>query len=90
MPAISTGLRLSLNIAAVSRAASSTSARIGVVKVQLAVPLDQFVGHLDLAVNHVAMDFDIAGALLRPNRAHHFMQFMRGAARIGEHRARRR
>ena len=50
------------------------SARVGLVKSQLAVPLDQFVGHVDLAVNHVAMDLDIAGALLRPNRAHHVMQ----------------
>ena len=61
-------------------------ARVGFVKPQMAIPFQQLVGHFDLAIDHVAMDFDIAGALLGPDRAHHIMQLHRGAARIGQHR----
>ena len=79
MPAISTGLRLCVEHRGGLARRLLDLARVGFVKVQMAVPFDQFVGHLDLAVDHVAMDLDVAGALLGPYRAHHVVQFMRGA-----------
>src|SRR5271157_3297940 len=49
------------------------------------VPFEDLVGNFDLAIDHVAVDLDIAGTLFGPHRAHHVVKFARGAARIGEH-----
>src|SRR5712692_712079 len=51
----------------------------------MAVPLDQIVGDLDLAIEHVAMNLDVTRTLLGPYRDGHFMQVARRGARIEEH-----
>ncbi len=58
---------------------------VGFVKVQMTVPFDNFVGHFDLAVDHVAMDLDVTRALLGPDRADHVVKLHRGAPGIGQH-----
>ncbi len=63
-------------------------ARIGFLEVQAPVPFDQFVGNFDLAIDHVAMNLDVAGPLLGPDGAHDAMQFECGGARLGQHRRR--
>ena len=52
---------------------------------ELAVPGDQFGRNLDLAVHHVAMDFDVSRPLLGPYRLDHFVQLFGGGARIDQH-----
>jgi hypothetical protein len=47
------------------------------------VPVDELVGHLDDLIDHVAMNLDITGTLLRPDGVDYFVQLVSGAQRVG-------
>ncbi len=59
-------------------------AQVRVRKAQASVPLDQIGGNVDLAIDHVAMNLDITGALLSPDRRRHLMEVARRGAWIGQ------
>src|SRR5690348_10488577 len=58
-------------------------ARIRFIKVQMPVPFEDLGGHFDLAVDHVAVNLDIARALFGPYGANDRMQVLRGGSRVG-------
>ena len=67
---VTSGRRAALKRAAVSRTASVVVALVGAREVQAPVPLEDLARHADAALDHVAVDLEVAGTLLAPHRPH--------------------
>src|SRR5437879_3470409 len=59
-------------------------ALVGARELEHPVPFANRLRHLDRALDHVAVDLEIAGALLAPDRAQHLDDVGRGTARVVE------
>ncbi len=59
-------------------------ALVGARELEGAVPGTDRLRHLDGALHHVAVDLEVAGPLLAPDRAHHAIDLVRDTARIVE------
>ena len=81
---MTSGRRAALKRAAVSRTASATFALVGARELERAVPREDLLGHRDAALDHVAMDLEIARALLAPDRLHHLVHGLGGGADVVE------